>query len=124
MTLLLLALAGGLGAACRFVADALLKSRTRSALPVATILINVTGSFALGLVTGLALAGVEDETVRAVAGTGFLGGFTTFSTASVESARLALEGRRGRAVLASVGTLVVGATAAFAGLALGSLARL
>ena len=48
--------AGGLGAVARFVVDAVVRGRTSGAYPVGTALINVTGSFVLGLVTGLVLA--------------------------------------------------------------------
>lgn len=90
MTILWVSLAGGLGAAARFMFDGAVNRRFRSVLPVGTLAINVIGSFLLGLLTGAAthhLAGV-DASVKAILGTGFCGGFTTFSTASVETMRL------------------------------------
>ncbi|MBW8871555.1 MAG: chromosome condensation protein CrcB, partial [Leifsonia sp.] len=59
MTVLLVlgvAAAGGLGAVARLVFDGVLRSRVRVGFPLGTTIINVTGSFLLGLVTGLALA--------------------------------------------------------------------
>ncbi|MCE1180397.1 MAG: fluoride efflux transporter CrcB [Micrococcales bacterium] len=90
MSLLLISLAGGLGAVARFVVDALVNRRLRpGALPLGTLTVNITGSFVLGLVTGIALghSGFPAGT-QAVIGTGFCGGFTTFSTASLEVVRL------------------------------------
>ncbi|MBN8882719.1 MAG: fluoride efflux transporter CrcB, partial [Salana multivorans] len=109
-----LALAGGIGAACRLLLDGVISSRRRGALPWGTIVINVTGSFLLGLVTGLATATVLPETWQLVVGTGFLGGYTTFSTASFETVRLVQERKHLAAVLTGLGTLVV--TTALAGL--------
>lgn len=88
MTAVWLALAGGLGAGARFVLDGVLTDHSRRSLPTATLVINVVGSFLLGVVTGWVAAHDGSAVVRAVAGVGFLGGFTTFSTASVELVRL------------------------------------
>jgi CrcB protein len=118
-----LALAGGLGAAARFVVDGLLRSRATS-YPVGTFVINVSGSFLLGLVTALALSAVLPAEVLAVAGSGFLGGYTTFSTASIESVRLIQSRRYGVALLSSVGMLVLAVLASAGGMLLGSLLAL
>lgn len=95
-----LSVAGGCGAAVRFVVDGWVKSHTRIAFPVGTWLVNVSGSLVLGLLAGLTLAFVASEPVYLIAGTGFLGGYTTFSTASFESVRL-LQERRYLASLAN-----------------------
>jgi len=116
------ALAGGAGAAARFVVDgaftAFVDHRGGSVLPWATTLINVTGSFALGVVVGLVTVGGAPSAAALIVGTGFLGGYTTFSTASFETVRLARQGRwRAAGVHLAVmvsGTLV----AAAAGLSL------
>ena len=115
---LLLGAAGGVGAVVRYLLDTAVSARVRGSLPLATIGINVTGSFLLGLVAGLVLRGVADPAVQAVIGTGFLGGYTTFSTASYQSVSLALSGRWGAAVVNGVGTLAASLAAALAGLAL------
>ena len=116
------AVAGGVGAATRFVVDGLVKDRLGSAYPWGTTVINVSGSFALGLLTGLALQAVVAPEWKAVLGTGLLGGYTTFSTASVETVRLLAAGRRGAAVANGLGMLVACVVVASLGLWLGSLA--
>jgi len=116
------AVAGGVGAATRFVVDGLVKDRLGSAYPWGTTVINVSGSFALGLLTGLALQAVVTPEWKAVLGTGLLGGYTTFSTASVETVRLLAAGRRGAAVANGLGMLVACVGVASLGLWLGSLA--
>lgn len=117
MVSLLVAVAGGLGAALRFVLDGLIASRSRARLPVATLAINVLGSFLLGVLAGW--SPVLDADARRVLGVGLLGGFTTFSTASVELVLLVRDDRPvGAAVLA--GAMVLAAVAAaLVGLALG-----
>lgn len=118
---LLVALAGGLGAAARFALDGLVSARTDGSLPWGTITVNLTGSFVLGLVTGLAGRHLLPEDVATVLGAGFLGGYTTFSTASLETVRLLQEGRTTAGVLVGAGTLVTTAALAGLGLWLGSL---
>ena len=119
LLVLLLALAGGAGAGSRFVLDGAIRARTRMALPVGTIAINVTGSLLLGLLAGLVLAQRLPPEVQAIAGTGFLGGYTTFSTASVETVRLIQSGRPGTGLLNAMGTMTLALLASAAGLALG-----
>jgi CrcB protein len=115
-------LAGGAGAVARLVLDGLLRARVRIAFPLGTTVINVTGSFLLGLVTGLAVAHGLPAEWRAVLGTGFLGGYTTFSTASFETVRLAQQRRYRAALLNGVGMLGLALAAAGLGLWLGQLA--
>ncbi|TDT85986.1 camphor resistance protein CrcB [Arthrobacter sp. AG258] len=120
-TIILVGVAGGLGAATRFVVDGLVRSRARTALPVGTIIINVTGSFLLGLLAGAVIVHAAPVELQAIVGTGFLGGYTTFSTASFETVRLIQSRRTGLALLNGIGTAVAAVAAAAAGLALGSL---
>jgi fluoride exporter len=117
MTPLLLALAGGLGAASRLVVDGLVRHHVRLDFPWATALINVSGSFLLGLLVGVDGGGRWHD----VAGTGFLGGYTTFSTASLETAGLLLDRRPLAAVANGLGVLVACVAGASAGYALGRL---
>jgi fluoride exporter len=114
----LLALAGGVGAACRFWLDGEIRGRWRTALPVATIAINVSGSFVIGLIAGAHLLLGLSSGWQTVLATGFCGGYTTFSTAAVETVRLAQEGDRWRAVVNALGTVLITVAAAALGLAL------
>ncbi|MDD7835405.1 MULTISPECIES: fluoride efflux transporter CrcB [Paenarthrobacter] len=115
MTVLLLGLAGGVGAAARFLVDGLIRAKVKTALPWATIVINVSGSLVLGFLAGLMMRGEAPESLYLVLGTGFLGGYTTFSTASLETIRLVQSGRTGLALLNGLGSMVASVVAAAAG---------
>ncbi len=109
----LVAVAGGLGAASRLLLDGIIRTRVSNTFPWATIIINVSGSLVLGVVAGLAAGHLVSDGWYAVVGTGFLGGYTTFSTASFETVRLLQERKllagaaNGLGVLATT-TLVAG----------------
>jgi CrcB protein len=121
LVFLALALAGGLGAMSRFVLDGVIRARTAGTAPWGTITINLSGSLALGLLTGLAAASLLPDGVLAIAGMGFLGGYTTFSTASVETVRILQERRWGTGIVVGLGTLVVATLLAGFGLWIGTL---
>ena len=116
---LLLVVAGGLGAVSRFVVDGLIQARAGAAFPLGTLVINGSGSLSLGLLTGLTMAHLLPDTVRLVVGTGFLGGYTTFSTASFETVHLVRERRVPAALLYGLGTLLATTAVAGLGLAIG-----
>lgn len=116
---LLLSVAGGVGSALRLLVDGVVRDVAGSRLPWGTALINLSGSFLLGVLTGLVTRGLPLE-VLAVLGTGLLGGYTTFSTASVETVRLVKQRRFAASLLYSVGTLVLAVGAGLGGLALTS----
>lgn len=116
MTAVWVALAGGVGALLRFGVDGAVRSRWPSPFPWATLLINVSGSFVLGVLTGLVMFRHDPDTLRLVLGTGLCGGYTTFGTASVETVRLAQRGAAVAAVGNALGTLVLATGAAALGL--------
>jgi CrcB protein len=120
---LLVAVAGGVGAVARFVLDGLIRSRIALLVPAGTFVINVSGSLLLGFVTGVVMAGAEPTDVRVVLGTGFLGGYTTFSTAMIETVRLLQQRRWGGAAVNAVGMLLLALGAAVLGVFLGTLVR-
>jgi fluoride exporter len=114
-------LAGSLGAAARFVADGAIRGRFASRIPMGTVCINLSGSLLLGVLTGLVVFHHVTPTLTLVVGSGFCGGFTTFSTTNFETVRLVQQGELRTAGL-NAGVTVVGAlAAAAAGMALGSL---
>ena len=81
----LLVLAGGsLGAVCRYAISVQMKRILSVDFPLATFLINLTGSFLLGILLSCGI-GAHSQLLL---GTGFLGGFTTFSTFQVENVTL------------------------------------
>ncbi|XTR52280.1 fluoride efflux transporter CrcB [Pseudarthrobacter sp. So.54] len=122
MIMFLLTLAGAAGAATRFIVDSLVRPKVPTPLPLSTMAINVSGSLLLGvLMLGAMLAARGPAEWQTIIGTGFLGGFTTFSTASVETIRLIQSRRSGLAAVYSLGTLVLSLTAAATGMALGRI---
>lgn len=119
MILLLTALAGGVGGALRFLVDTGVARANRTSIPLGTIVVNATACLALGLLTGWALDR-DAGGLLAVFGVGLLGGYSTFSTASVEGVRLLRAGRWLVAVVHAGGMLVVSVAAATAGLLIGA----
>jgi len=117
---LLLALAGGAGAAVRFLFDGLIRSHLKTAFPWATTIINVSGSLVLGFLTGLTLVRMLPTDLSIVIGTGFLGGYTTFSTASYETVQLIKQGRHLASFISGLGMLVLSVAAAVLGLWVGT----
>lgn len=121
MTMLWLALAGAAGAGLRFILDSLARPKAPTALPVSTMAINVSGSLLLGVLAGAVLAARVPADWQLILGAGFLGGYTTFSTASVETIRLMQSRRSALAVIYSLGTVLLSVAAAAAGMAVGLL---
>jgi fluoride exporter len=124
LELLLVAVGGGLGAAARFVVDGEIRARHNGGFPWGTFVVNVTGSFLIGLFSTLTWDGVPADVARLVQfalTVGLCGGYTTFSTATVESVRLAQSGRLRLALANTLGTLLVTVLAASAGIAVGNL---
>lgn len=120
---MMLAVAVGLGAAvgavARYLVDQAVARRRDRVFPAGTWLINLSGSFVLGLLAGLATHhGLAPGTV-AIAGTGVCGGYTTFSTFAYETVRLMEEGSGLVALANLAGSLVAGLAAAALGLGIG-----
>lgn len=111
-----LMLAGGVGAGLRWLADVLLSRVLPAGFPWAILIVNATGSLALGLLTGLSL----ESLWMGVLGTGLLGGYTTFSTVAVDTQLLARSERSEAAWFNALGTLVLCVALATGGLALGA----
>lgn len=117
MIVALTLIAGATGAVARFVIDALIKQHWRSPFPLGTLVINVVGSLLLGVLAGLVLFRGQPSAWQIVIGTGFCGGYTTFSTASFETVRLAQQGRRVFALINAIASLVISVGACAAGFA-------
>ncbi|OZC46024.1 CrcB family protein [Rhodococcus sp. RS1C4] len=95
-----------------------------SGWPVATFVINIVGAFVLGLVLeNLARRGPDigvRQRVRLLAGTGFCGAFTTYSTFALEAVLLTRDGHWSTASAYGAGTVVLGGVAAWAGIVVGA----
>ncbi|HEU4327564.1 MAG TPA: fluoride efflux transporter CrcB [Roseiflexaceae bacterium] len=116
-TMLLVALGAAVGANARYLLSSWAVKHWGAAFPYGTLLINVLGSLGIGLVMGL-LAQRPDAgpAWQPMLVTGFLGGFTTFSTFSFETYRLITAGQLGQATLYAAGSVALGLAAVFAGL--------
>ena len=115
-------LGGGLGAVCRYLATSLFAVRFGAAFPYGTLFVNVSGSFLMGLLIGVLPLLPRDvllpENLRFLLAVGFLGGFTTFSSFSMETLTL-LQGANALSALCNVlANVAFGVAAAWAGLLL------
>jgi CrcB protein len=115
--LLGLGMLGGLGAIARFLLDGAVAARVGRAFPYGTLAVNLSGALALGALVGAKLG----DDAYALAGTGFVGAYTTFSTWMLETHRLAEDGRTRAAVANVAVSLVLGLLAAWLGRELGRL---
>ncbi len=116
----LVALGGAAGTLCRHGIAELVPHD--DSFPVATFVVNVAGSFALGILVA-AWLGRPAEQVRLLLGTGFLGGFTTYSALAVETESLLRTGQVALGLTYAGGSVLAGVAAALAGVAAGSGAR-
>ena len=123
--LLLVALGGALGTLARWAVGRALPPA--AGWPLGTLAVNAVGALALGLLLeALARRGAETPRARALrlaAGTGVLGGFTTWSGLALEADRLAAGGDVLQAAGYLLGSVALGLLAASAGIALGARTR-
>jgi fluoride exporter len=112
---LAIATVGGLGAIARFLLDGAVSSRLGRAFPFGTLAVNLTGAFALGVLDGAAVGG---DALR-IAGVGFLGAYTTFSTWALEAHRLGEDGRTRLGLANLLVSLALGVGCAWLGRQLG-----
>ena len=110
------AIVGGLGAIGRFTLDGIVSQWFGRALPAGTFVINISGAFVLGLITGLALT----REASLLLGTAAVGSYTTFSTWMLETHRLGEDGQLGPGLANVVLSVVLGVGAAAVGRVIGS----
>jgi CrcB protein len=111
------ALGAAVGGVARYALTAVLQQRAGPGFPVATFVINVSGSFLLGFLMRYALAsGSVSPELRALLTTGFCGGYTTFSTFSYETILLFEDGEYGRAGLYVLLSVVIALAGPIAGM--------
>ncbi len=119
MNFLLVFLGGGLGSALRHGVNVVALRLVGSAYPYGTFFINIAGSFVMGLIVEyFALKGTLPAQARLFLTTGIMGGFTTFSAFSLETAALHQRGETGIALLYAGASVVVGVAALFGAMAL------
>jgi CrcB protein len=119
MSFLIVFLGGGLGASLRHGVNVLSARLLGTAFPYATMFENVTGSLVMGLLAGyFAFKGDASQSWRLFLTTGFLGGYTTFSAFSLDTALLYERGELGLAALYVIASVALSIGGLFAGLAL------
>jgi fluoride exporter len=111
------AVAGGFGAIGRFVIDGRIAARLPTSFPAGTLVVNLSGSLALGILVGV----TADEDVLRLAATGLLGAYTTFSTWMFETQRLGEDGESRLALSNLAISLIAGVAIGWAGMALGKV---
>jgi len=109
-----LAAGGFAGAVARYAVQTAVSRRWPTALPIGTFLVNVLGSFLLGLLAGAAV----DQRLALLLGTGFMGAFTTFSTFKMESLSLFRRGKGAAALMYMALSYGLGIGAAWLGIRL------
>lgn len=114
-TWLAIGMLGGLGAIARFLVDGGLAARLATSFPIGTLAVNLSGSFALGVLVGA----TNDVTTFRLAAIGLLGSYTTFSTWMLESQRLSEDGEFRLAVGNVAVSLTLGVTTTWLGLQIG-----
>jgi CrcB protein len=112
-------LAGALGALVRYLLGRFIAERVGSVFPFGTLLINVTGAFVIGVLFALSERRVLSPALYVIPATGFLGGYTTFSTMSWEGVQL-IRGGNARGSMLYLGcNVVLGCAGAAVGLLMG-----
>ncbi len=120
MIYLLIAAGGAAGAVSRYLVDDTLTRWLNGSFPVGTLVVNLSGSFVLGILFALVIERSSlPSDIRAPVMIGFIGAYTTFSTWMLESARLMEQGAWLLAAANLGGSVLLGLVAVFAGLAVG-----
>ncbi len=119
MNYVLVFIGGGLGSTLRQIVNVVCPRFLDTAFPYHTFIINITGSTVMGLIAGyLAFKGEAAQSWRLFLMTGILGGYTTFSAFSLDTAQLYERGEIGLALFYVLGSVVFSILGLFAGLAL------
>ena len=123
MTLVLVMIAGGLGSGARYLVGQWAMRAIGPDFPYGTMIVNLAGCFALGVVAQLAASSTWTPEARAAVAAGFLGGFTTYSSFNQETLAMFTSGATGAALTNIAMTLLGGLAAGAAGVAAARLAQ-
>ncbi len=116
MKYLVVLLGGGIGSLARYLASTAIMQRFGGAFPLGTFIINITGSFLIGLLMTRFTARLDwNPNWRLLLVTGFLGGYTTFSAYEYESLQALRQGAKWIGLLNLVGSVVAGYIAVWLG---------
>lgn len=120
LNIVLVAVGGAFGSVCRYLTGILMTRLMGPAFPWGTITVNIVGSFAIGLLTELVARRFDASLeMRLLLVVGILGGFTTFSSFSLDTVALIEKGAVSSAVIYVFASVVVSLMATFAGFAVG-----
>jgi fluoride exporter len=119
MNVLLVALGGAIGSAARYLAGAFIANRFGPDFPWGTFIVNVSGSFLIGVILSFVGGGQLPAGARPFLAVGIMGGYTTFSTYSNETLQLIEGGEFGAAMFNALGQVVVGLVGVYLGVILG-----
>jgi CrcB protein len=123
MTTLLVMIGGALGAFARYTVGGWVQNRFGPAFPWATLFVNITAAFLLGVIVSVTEKSPSKVNSRAFLGIGFCGGYSTFSAFSYETMRQVQEGKLALATASSAANVVLTVFAVFVGVAVGGLFR-
>ncbi len=119
MNVLLVALGGAIGSAARYLVGAFVANRFGPDFPWGTFIVNVSGSFLIGVILSLVGGGQLPAGARLFLAVGVMGGYTTFSTYSNETLQLIQGGEVGAAMFNALGQIVAGFIGVYLGMVLG-----
>ena len=117
--LLLVALGGAIGSAARYLVGAFVGNYFGPDFPWGTFIVNVSGSFIIGVVLSFVGGGLFPAGARPFIAVGVLRGYTTFSTYTHETLQLIQDGELGAAAFKTLGQVVAGLIAVYLGMVLG-----
>ena len=119
MNVLLVALGGAIGSAARYLAGAFIANYFGPDFPWGTFIVNVTGSFLIGVILSFVGGGQLPAGARPFLAIGIMGGYTTFSTYSHETLQLIQGGEFGAATFNTLGQVVAGLVGVYLGVVVG-----
>ncbi len=119
--LAMVAAGGAIGSMLRYLVGKAMGPQADSSVPWHTLLVNVSGAFILGLLIAVAARHGWPGWWRPFIAVGILGGYTTFSTYSIESVELMLRGHTTTGLAYAFGSLALGLLGAWLGLTTGRL---